>query len=351
MTDATAPLRIAVVAPVAQSIPPERSGSIETLTAQLVDGLVARGHDVTLFATGTSRTAARLEARFAQGYREDPTLWPWEFCEVANIAAAVAVAADFDVVHCQAEYAPLSLPLTALSAAPMIHTVHHLPQPSEVALWNRDPDAVFSAVSQAQASALQPLTVIGVVPHGVDTEVCIPGDRVSDALLFLGRFTEGKGVLPAIEVARRAGRRIVLAAEANEYYHTHVAPIVDGDRVQYIGELSATEKVRVLQSAAALIYPVQQPESFGLVLAEAAACGTPVVSLNAGAAAELVDDGVTGVVCGTVDEMVARLPLALALDRIQIRRHAEARFSLSRMTEGYEALYRQHVASARGRRQ
>lgn len=349
MADAFVPLRIAMVAPVAQSIPPEKSGSIETLTAQLVDGLVARGHVVTLFATGTSRTTARLEARFARGYREDPTLWPWEFCEVANIAAAVAVSGDVDVVHCQAEYAPLSLPFTALCQAPMIHTVHHLPQASEVALWDRDPDAVFSAVSQAQAAALQPLRVLGVVPHGVDTDVCVPGDRVTDALLFLGRFTEGKGVLPAIEVARRTGQRILLAAEANDYFRAHVAPLVDGDRVQYIGELSATDKVQVLQSSSALIYPVQQPESFGLVLAEAAACGTPVVSLNAGAAAELVQDGVTGVVCRSVDEMVARLPLALALDRMRIRRHAEARFSLRRMTEGYEALYRQQVASACGR--
>lgn len=349
MTDATAPLRIAVVAPVAQSIPPERSGSIETLTAQLVDGLVARGHAVTLFATGTSRTAARLEARFAQGYREDPTLWPWEFCEVANIAAAVAAARDFDVIHCQAEYAPLSLPFTALSAAPMIHTVHHLPQASEIALWNRDPDAAFSAVSHAQAAALQPLRVIGVVPHGVDTAVCVPGGVAGDALLFLGRFTEGKGVLPAIEVARRSGHRLLLAAEANDYYHSHVAPFVDGDRVQYIGELSAAEKVRVLQSAAALVYPVQQPESFGLVLAEAAACGTPVVSLSAGAAAELVEDGVTGVVCGTLDEMVARMPHALSLDRGHIRQRAEARFSLHRMTEGYESLYRRHIDACRGR--
>lgn len=349
MAVTSVPLRIAIVAPVAQSVPPERSGSIETLTAQLVDGLVARGHAVTLFAAGTSQTTATLEARFARGYREDPTLWPWEFCEVANIAAAVSMASHFDVVHCQAEYAPLSLPFTALCPIPMMHTVHHLPQASEIALWNRDPDAMFSAVSHAQASALQPLRVIGVVPHGVDTEVCVPGEQVSEALLFLGRFTEGKGVLSAIEVARRAGRRIVLAAEANDYFRARVAPLVDGDGVQYIGELSSAEKVRVLQSSAALVYPVQQPESFGLVLAEAAACGTPVVSLNAGAAAELVEDGVTGVVCGSVDEMVERLPVALALDRAQIRRHAEARFSLTRMTEGYEALYRQCVAAHRGR--
>lgn len=350
MAVSTVLLRIAMVAPVAQSVPPERSGSIETLTAQLVDGLVAHGHAVTLFATGTSQTTAALEARFARGYREDADLWPWEFCEVANIAAAVSMASRFDVIHCQAEYAPLSLPFTAVCPAPMVHTVHHLPQASEIALWNRDPNAMFSAVSHAQATSLEPLRVMGVVPHGVDTEVCRPGTRVSDALLFLGRFTEGKGVLQAIDVARRAGRRLILAAEANDYFRDHVASLVDGDRVQYIGELSSAEKVQVLQSSAALVYPVQQPESFGLVLAEAAACGTPVVSLNAGAAAELVEDGVTGVVCSSVDDMVARLPEALSLDRVQIRRRAEARFSLMRMTEGYEALYRRCIATHRGHR-
>jgi len=132
-------MRVAVVGPVAQSIPPERSGSVESVTALLTEGLVARGHDVTLFATGSSRTTADLHATFPLGYHEDPDLWPWELCELMNLASAVERAADFDVIHYQAEYAPISLAFTRVSSTPVLVTLHHAPTPSEVALWSRYP--------------------------------------------------------------------------------------------------------------------------------------------------------------------------------------------------------------------
>ena len=129
------PLRIAMVAPVATSVPPERSGSVETMTSLLTEGLVARGHEVTLFATASSRTSARLESLFAQGYREDLSLWPWELCELMNLSAAVERAAEFDVIHYQAEYYPMSVALSRLTPTPIVQTLHHAPGPTEVALW------------------------------------------------------------------------------------------------------------------------------------------------------------------------------------------------------------------------
>jgi len=341
-------LRIAVVAPVAQRIPPIRSGSVETVTALLVDGLVNEGHEGKLFATGGSETRAALHVTFPRGYREDPDLWPWEMCELLNLAAAVERADAFDVIHYQANYGPISLAFSKLSDTPVVVTLHHAPSPGEVALWSRYPDAPFIAVSNAQAKMLAPLRVVGTVHHAVDTEVFAPRGEPTGDLVFLGRFTEGKGVVEAIEIARRAQLRLVLAAAPNDYYERVVAPLVDGDRVVYVGELGTSEKAALLAGARALLYPVQADESFGLVMAEAMSCGTPVAALRRGPVAEIVDEGVTGHAFATVDELVAGLPAVLALDRERVRARALERFSATRMVEGHLAVYRRLVAERRG---
>ncbi len=332
-------LRIALVAPVAQPVPPPRSGSIETLTALLADGLIARGHEVTLFATAGSSTRARLHATYQRGYLEDPTLWPWELCELFNVSAALEHGASFDLVHCQAEYAPLSLAFSRLSPAPLVHTVHHLPSASEVALWARYPSAPFIAVSHAQARAMTGLDVRGVVHHAVQTEAYTCRGSSDDYLLFLGRFTEGKGVLAAIDIARTTGHRLLIAAAENDYYRERVAAHVDGHQVVYVGEATHAEKVALLGGARALLYPVQTPESFGLVLAEAGACGTPVAALACGAVPEIVEDGVTGAVFESVAALVSGLPGVLALDRARVRQRTVTRFSVDRMVDEYAALY------------
>ena len=332
-------LRIGLVAPVAQPVPPPRSGSIETLTALLADGLVERGHEVTLFATGGSSTRARLHSIYQRGYLENPALWPWEMCELFNLAAALELADSFDVLHYQAEYAPLSLAFSALSRVPLIHTVHHLPSPPEVAVWSRYSRAPFIAVSQAQADALTGLNVVGVVHHAVQTDAYAFRADPEDYLLFLGRFTEGKGVLAAIDVARRTGHRLLIAAAENDYYREQVVPLVDGRQIVYAGEVSQAEKVSLLGGARALVYPVQAGESFGLVLAEAAACGTPAAALRCGAVAEIVEDGVTGVTFDTIEAMIDGLPGVLSLDRARIRQRAVARFGVDRMVDEYAAVY------------
>jgi len=333
------PMRIAVVGPVAQSIPPTRSGSVETVTALLTDGLVASGHDVTLFATGSSSTTARLHTTFDSGYHEDTSLWPWELCELLNLASAVERAANFDVIHYQAEYAPISLAFTRLSPTPVLVTLHHAPTPPEVALWSRYPEAPFAAISAAQEELLAGLNVVGTIHHAVDTATFVPRPQPEDYLVFLGRFTEGKGVLQAIDVARRTGHRLVLAAAANEYYQEVIEPMVDGTRVVYAGEVGLAEKVTLLGGARALIYPVQESEPFGLVLAEAMVCGTPVAALRRGASGEIVDDGVTGGLFDSLDALVDGLPRVLALDRSTVRDRAVERFGPDRMVGAHVELY------------
>ncbi|MSR35094.1 MAG: glycosyltransferase family 4 protein [Gemmatimonadetes bacterium] len=340
------PLRIAHVGPVATSTPPPKSGSVEVIMSLLTEGLVARGHDVTLFATGDSKTAAKLHAIYPHGYWHDEAMWPWELYEMLNLAAAVEHARDFDVIHYEAAYYPMSLAFARLSPTPIVQTLHHAPGPDEVRLWSRYPEAPFIAISREQARRLEGLNVLDVVLHGIDIGAFAFRAQPEDYLLFLGRFTEGKGVLQAIEVARRVGMRLILAAAEEDYYHEHVAPHVDGVSVVYFGEADHEAKVRLFGGARALLYPVQAAEPFGLVLAEAMVCGTPVAALDKGAVREIVEDGVTGCVFDDLDAMVAGLPRVFALDRSAVYERAVARFGADRMVDEYVAAYRHVIAWA-----
>jgi glycosyltransferase involved in cell wall biosynthesis len=336
-------LRIAHVGPVATSIPPPKSGSVESMTSLLTEGLVARGHDVTLFATAESITSARLHATFPRGYGQDPTLWPWELCEMFNLAAAVERADQFDIIHYEAMYYPMSLAFSRLSRKPIVQTLHHAPSRAEIALWCHYHDAPFIAISAEQAALLGGVNVVGTVPHAIDTDRFEFREVPDDYLLFLGRFTEGKGVPQAIEVARRVGMKLLLAAAENDYYRTHVAPLVDGSQIVYFGEADHATKVRLYGGARALLYPVQAREPFGLVLAESMACGTPVAALDRGAVGEIVDQGVTGCVFESLEDMIAGMPRVLALDRVRVRERAVSKFSVLRMVDGYVNAYRRVI--------
>ena len=342
------PLRIAHVAPVATTIPPPRSGSVETMTSLLTEGLVARGHDVTLFATGDSTTRARLHAIYPHGYAHDPHMWPWELHELLNLAAAVERAGDFDLIHYEAEYYPMSLAFSRLSPAPLLQTLHYSPGSDEIRLWSQYPEAPFVAVSRGQRQLMNGLNVVGTVLHAVDTDAFTFRERPDDYLLFLGRFTAGKGVLQAMEIASRVGMRLLLAAAENDYYRDTVAPHVDGTKIVYAGEADFAAKVKLFGGARALLYPVQCSEPFGLVLAEAMACGTPVAALDRGAVREVVDEGVTGLVFEREEDLAAGLPAVFALDRRRVRERAVGRFGVDRMVAEYEAVYRQLVKAPSG---
>jgi glycosyltransferase involved in cell wall biosynthesis len=320
------------------------------MTSLLTEGLAARGHDVTLFATGDSTTSAKLHAIYPHGYCRDEHMWPWELYELLNLAAAVERSGEFDIVHYEAEYYPMSLAFARLGRAPVLQTIHYSPSPGEIRLWSRYPDAPFVAVSKEQARLMSGLNVVGTILHAVDTDRLVFREAPDDYLLFLGRFTEGKGVLQAIDVARRAGMRLILAAAENDYYQQAVAPHVDGRAVAFVGEADFEHKVKLLGGARALLYPVQTPEPFGLVLAEAMSCGTPVAALDRGAVREIVDDGITGIVFSTEDAMADGLERVFALDRRRVRQRAVGRFGVARMVGEYESLYGRLVEARRAGR-
>lgn len=343
-------MKIAHIAPVATTVPPPKSGSVETMTSLLTEGLVAGGHDVTLFAAGDSKTTATLAAIYPHGYWHDEHMWPWELYEMLNLAAAVERAAEFDILHYEAAYYPMSLAFARLSPTPIVQTLHHSPTPAEVQLWSRYPEAPFVAISQEQRRLLTGLDVVGTVLHGLDMDRFVFRDTPEDYLLFLGRFTEGKGVLPAIEIAKRLGLRLILAAAEGQYYREKVAPHVDGRHVVYFGEADFEAKVKLYGGARALIYPIQASEPFGLVLAEAMACGTPVAALDLGAVREVVDEGVTGMIFENLEHMANDLPRVFDLDRRRVRERAVARFGAQRMVDEYVAVYTRIVEAHRARR-
>lgn len=340
-------LRIAHVGPIATSIPPPKSGSVQEMTSLLTEGLVDHGLDVTLFGTADSKTRAKLHATFPHGYWHDEDMWPWELYEMLNLAAAIERASSFDVIHYEAAYYPMSLAFTRLSATPIVQTLHHSPSAAELKLWAHYPEARYIAISKEQASLLSGFNVVGTVLHGIDTDRFTFRERAEDYLLFLGRFTEGKGPVQAIQVARRLGMRLILAAAEEPYYHEHVKPLIDGKQIVYFGEADFDAKVRLFGGARALLYPIQAREPFGLVLAEAMACGTPVAALDRGAVREVVDDGITGVVFENLDQMVDGLPRVFALDRARVRKQAVARFGVERMVREYAAVYQKIVEDHR----
>lgn len=332
-------MRIAQIAPVAMMIPPPKSGSVELMTSVLTEGLVKRGCDVTLFATGDSKTKAELHAEFPCGYLYDEGMYPWEFYEMVNLSTACERARDFDVIHYQAAYYPMSLPFTRHVSTPFVQTVHHYPYPNETRLWKCYPEANFVAISEYQAKALEGLNCLGVVYHGIETKAFTFNPKPEDYLLFLGRFTAGKGVLEAIEVAKRLGIKLLLAAPEDDYFNEIVKPHVDGRLIEYTGEVDHAEKNKLLGGALALLYPVQAGEPFGLVLTEAMACGTPVLALNKGAVEEIIENGVNGYRVETLEEMCSVFPKILKLDRERVRALAVERFDVEQMVEGYIRIY------------
>ncbi len=349
-TDIKRKLKIAHIAPVATTIPAEKSGSVELVSALLTEEMVKRGHDVTLFATGTTKTSARLSATFPQGYWENIDMWPWEHYELTHLSAACERAEEFDIIQYQAAYYPMSLAFTRLINTPMVHTLHHQPHPEQRGLWLRYPEANLVAISNYQRGALEGLNCAAVIPHGIDLQNFEFSDKTDDYLVFFGRFTEGKGPVQAIEVAKRTGMRLLMAAPESGYYYEAVEPLVDGDQIVYLGELGHKDKIELLGGARAMVYPMQIGEPFGLVLIEAMACGTPVAALAKGAVPEIVVDGVSGYATDTLDELVEKLPAVMDLPREPVRRHVEAHYSAEAMADGYEALY-QRIAARREARE
>ena len=353
-------MRIAQVAPPFESVPPARYGGTERVVSLLTEELVRRGHDVTLFASGDSTTTAHLvptvdTALWKQEQVRDPLVyWTITLGEVYRRAGR----GEFDVIHSHLDF--LTFPYGGLVAAPTVTTLHgRLDLPDLPRIYARFPDAPVISISDAQRRPLPDAGWLATVYNGVDTDGLAFNPRGGEYLAWIGRISPEKGLDRAIRIARAAGLPLKVAARLPlldrndpnvradwDYYDGIVKPLLDEANVEFVGEVGDAEKPAFLGNALALLNPIDWPEPFGLVMAEALSCGTPVVARRRGSVPELVRHGVTGLI-GETDEELARLCHEVhAIDRAACRDEAVWRFSVEAMTVGYEQAYRRVLRQA-----
>lgn len=338
-------MRIAQVAPLAESVPPKRYGGTERVVSYLTEELVRLGHDVTLFATADSQTSARLVPCAPRALRSegvDPL--PLQVLQLERVRAR---AREFDVLHFHGDI--LHLPVFRPLAARTVTTLHwRLDAPGVAPLYAEFAEMPLVAISNAQRGQLPRANWSATVHHGLARHVCpfnpMPRPGGEPYLAFLGRVSPEKGLDRAIEIARRSGLRLRVAAKVDradeEFFHLRIVPLLERMNVEFLGEIEEADKPAFLGNAAALVFPIDWPEPFGLAMIEAMSCGTPVVAFRAGATSEVVEDGVTGYLVASVDEAVTAVRALGRLDRARVRARCEARFSAERMARDYLSVYR-----------
>jgi glycosyltransferase involved in cell wall biosynthesis len=348
------PLRIAQVAPLWTRIPPSTYGGIELLLKLLVDELVLRGHDVTLFSSGDCVTNGRLHSTVESNLTERicaGEMFMFEYYASSTMAEVQRLAKDFDIIHYH--LSPAWLPHAAMIPTPGLFTVHTSPHLDDEWVMRRWPDVAVAGISECQmhTATVKLGRKFPIVYNGCDFDAYDPCYEPGEYLVFLGRLSPEKNPLGAIRIAQAAEMPLIIAGQPqNEserrYFHGEIEPHIDGKDVQWIGPVNHTQKNELLRHAAALLFPIQWEEPFGLVMIEAMACGTPVIAHRRGSVAEVVDDGLTGFHAGVIDAMAELVPRALDLDRRTVRERAMQRFGFRRMVDDYLALYRELLHKA-----
>jgi glycosyltransferase involved in cell wall biosynthesis len=328
-------MKIALLGPVAWRTPPRAYGPWEQVVSLLAEGLAERGVDVTLFATLDSLTKASLDGVCPQPYNEsddlDGRVW-----EALHVAHCLGRSGEFDLVHNHLDWLPLAM--SHLCAAPMVTTVHGFSGPRILPAYRRS-RSHFVSISDADRAP--GLDYLATVHHGLDLSQFPLGDGATGSLVAFGRIHPDKATADAIEIARRAGRRLLICGPVHDadYFRSRVAPLVDGSSVRYLGNVGPTERAAVLGGALALLHPLGFDEPFGLSVVEAMACGTPVIGYPRGALPETVSHGVTGFLVDGIDAAVEAVPLASRLDRNEVFALARQKFSAGRMVDDYLRIY------------
>jgi glycosyltransferase involved in cell wall biosynthesis len=344
-------MRIAQLAPLAESVPPKLYGGTERVIAWLVDELVELGHDVTLFASGDSRTRGKLHPVWPKALRLGRKgVDPNSACAVL-LEAVAKRAAEFEVIHSHIDW--LALPLLRRLGVPFLTTMHgRLDLPGLPDVVREFSEASFVSISDHQRLPLPDAKWLDTIQHGLPIDLFRPSYERGSYLAFLGRLTVEKGPEDAIRIARAAEWQLRIAAKIpraeTAYFRKHLEPHLDGKRVELVGEVDEARKQSFLADAAALLFPIDWPEPFGLVMIEAMACGTPVIAYRSGSVPEVVEDGVTGFIVENEEGAIAAVGQLGRLDRRTIRARFEERFSARRMVREYERQYRKLVANADG---
>ena len=340
-------MRIAQIAPLWESVPPRAYGAVESLVADLTEALVARGHQVTVFASGDSKVAGELHAVHPVSLHTDPEIAEPEIYRMLQLAEVRDRAQEFDVIHSHvhSNTGCSAVPALAGLATPVLHTVHCFFNDDNVRLFRRYGTERYVAISEHQRRSLPGLNYRGVVRHGIDVARFPngPGLMGEPYLAFLGRIRPEKGVHLAIETARRADLPLRIAGRVKPqdtaYFDQVIAPHIDGDQVSFLGELDFPAKTALLAGACATLVTSLIPEPFGLVTIESLACGTPVLALATGATPELVQAGITGFLGHSPQDLAAAADRLPGLDRQRCRDYVARHFSTDRMADQYQELY------------
>jgi glycosyltransferase involved in cell wall biosynthesis len=338
-------MRIAQIAPLQERVPPKLYGGTERIVSYLTEELVRQGHDVTLFASGDSKTTAKLVPCCDLALRLNPSVKDFLPYHVIMLEEVRKQANDFDVLHFHIDF--LHAPLIRPFVHRTVTTQHgRLDLPDLAPFYGVFRDIPLVSVSDSQRSYLHHANWVGTVHHGVPRDLLPFSPRAGGGYLaFLGRISPEKGPNRAIEIAVRAGMPLKIAAKVDRvdqaYWDDIIHPMVNAHpNVEYLGEISEAEKPAFLGDAAALLFPIDWPEPFGLVMIEAMACGTPVIAFRRGSVPEIVDEGTSGFIVDTVEQAVARVPRIASLDRDKVRAAFQRRFTVERMAHDYLEIYR-----------
>jgi glycosyltransferase involved in cell wall biosynthesis len=337
-----------MLAPISWRVPPRHYGPWERIVSILTEGLVARGLDVTLFATADSETTARLHAVAPHGYSEDPAVEPKVY-EGLHIGAAFEQAARFDLLHNHFDFLPLTY--SRLVSTPVVTTIHGFSSERIVPVFRAYND-IAHLVAISDADRHPDLTYAATIHHGIPMHEFTLRPQPDDYLLFFSRIHPDKGAREAVQLARRTGQKLVIAGIVHDqaYFDEWIAPFLDGQRIRYIGSVGPADRDALLGGATALLHLIGFEEPFGLSVVESMATGTPVIAYPKGSLPELVDDGVTGFLVDDLDAAEEAVKHVPELDRRACRLHAEKHFSAERMVDDYIGLYERIVAEGGRRR-
>jgi len=328
--------KVAILSPIAWRTPPRQYGAWETVASNVTEGLVSRGWDVTLFATGDSVTQAHLHAVVDKGYEENPAA-DSKVAEYLHISEAFEHAGDFDLIHSHYDFMPLSY--TRLIKTPVLTTIHGFSSAKIMPMYQKYHDGYFVSVSNSDRAA--GLNYVATVYNGIDLSLYPFQECRGDDLIFLGRIHPDKGVHLAIEVARLSGMRLIIAGMIQDkgYFLEQIEPHLDDQNILYIGPVGVKGKNKLFAQARVLLHLNTIPERFGLVLVEANAAGVPVIAMDLGSCREVIQHGQTGFLVSNVAEAVRAVGRISEIDRSACRSRVRQYFSIEKMVDGYERVY------------